>query len=226
MYFAIDNFWLYEYHETNYTWLTTQMFEIARLLEEKKSEIVNPENFSFVQDSVNPSFTDLSDYSDDKYVEVEQKDRQFFRNAADFFIVSVPYCLIVFFLFNRLFYVLYNYEISSYIRIFSFWGFLYQMIIESNVEWFVFLGARYSKTMFSFNFGDKMWIIGFSLFFYIVFAGSICSYFLFYYFYDKLSKYFMTNVFRIKGAFLTMTFIYGIRPFIKGAIHAYLSPYN
>jgi hypothetical protein len=71
LYFAIDNFWLYEYHETNYTWLTTQMFETARLLEEKKSEILNPENFSFVQDSINPTFTDLSDYSDDKYAEVE-----------------------------------------------------------------------------------------------------------------------------------------------------------
>jgi hypothetical protein len=80
--------------------------------------------------------------------------------------------------------------------------------------------------MFSFDFADKVYLVLFVLFFFFVVAGSIGSFFLLYYSYQKLVKYFLVNTYRIKGALFIMTYIYGIRPFIKGLIHAYLYNYN
>lgn len=80
--------------------------------------------------------------------------------------------------------------------------------------------------MFSFDFSDKVYLVLFVLFFFFVVAGSIGSFFLLYYSYQKLVKYFLVNTYRIKGALFIMTYIYGIRPFIKGLIHAYLYNYN
>ena len=187
---------------------------------------MNPDELPFVKSDIEPTFQNYMLYSNKKYASEVGKDNFFFRNTIEYFVLNVPYCLIVFFLLNRLFYCFFNYSVSQYVRIFSFWGFLYQMLIESNIEYFTFLAFRNFQTMFSFRFADKLYLVGFVLFFYFVAAGSIGSYFLYKYFYSKLSKYFMTNVYRVKGAILIMTFIYGIRPFIKGIIHSNLYNYN
>ena len=120
--------------------------------------------------------------------------------------MSVPYIIILFIVVNKLFYCLFNYEISQHIRIFSFWGFLLQMGLESNIEFFTFLGFRNFHTMMSFNFTHKVYLslMIFFMFFVIIFAFG--GYFLLYYFYGKLAKYFLDNLYRIEGAFFMMTF--------------------
>jgi hypothetical protein len=226
LFFAVDNFWLYEYHNRNYTWLTDQIFTTVRLIENKKSEIIDAEQLPFIEESIMPSLQNYTAQSNEKFAAVEGSDNGFLRNTVEYFVINVPYCLLVFLLLNRLFYGLFNYSISQYLRMFSFWGFLYQMLVESNVEYFSFLGFRSLQTMFSSCFQHKLQLVFSVLFFYVVVAGTVSSYFLYRYFYGKLSKYFMSNVFRIKGAITIMTFLYGIRPFLKGVIHAFLYHYN
>ena len=80
--------------------------------------------------------------------------------------------------------------------------------------------------MFSFNFTNKVYLslFIFVMFFVIIFAFG--GYYLLYYFHGKLSKYFLDNLYRVKGSFFMMSFIYGIRPFLKGVIHCELYHYN
>jgi hypothetical protein len=223
---AIDNFWLYEYHKEKYTWLTSRIFSVIREVESKKSQIIDVDRLPFIEESIMPTFQNYTAYSNEKFMEVEGRDNGFMPNTVDYFFINVPYCLVVFFLLNRLFYILFNYPISQHLRIFSFWGFLYQMIIEGNIEYLSFLGFRSFQTMFSATFLHKFYLVFSVVFFYFVMAGTISSYFLFYYFYGRLSKYFISNVYRINGAMAIMTYLYGVRPFIKGVIHAYLYNYN
>lgn len=48
------------------------------------------------------------------------------------------------------------------------------------------------------------------------------SYFLYYCEYGKLARYFLANLFRFPSSYGLMIITYGIRPFLKGAIHGLL----
>lgn len=218
--FAVDNFWLYEYHKENYTWLTNNIFGTIRFIESKKSQIIDPEDLPFIEDSIVPTFPNYYPYSNEKYIQVEGKDSFFFRSTLEYFIMGLPYVIVLFFVCNRIFYCLFEREISQHLRIFSFWGFLFQMGIESNIEFFTFLAFRNFHTMFSFDFSNKLYLAAMIFFVYFVVLFAVAGYFLMYYLYGKLAKYFLDNLYRIRGSFFMMTFIYGLRPFFKGVIHS------
>ena len=52
--------------------------------------------------------------------------------------------------------------------------------------------------------------------------ATFASYSHYYTQYGKLAKYFLANMFRFKSSYALMTVAYGVRPFLKGAIHALL----
>ena len=124
IFFAADNFWLYEYHSPEYSWLAENIFGAIRLIESKKQEIINPEKLPFIKEHILPTFPNYYPYANEKYKRVEGKDSFFFRSTLEYFIMVIPYTIILFMLLNRFFYFLFEYEISKYLRMFSFWGFL------------------------------------------------------------------------------------------------------
>lgn len=69
-------------------------------------------------------------------------------------------------------------------------------------------------------------MIAFVIGFYFIFLGAIAFYFLLAYFYRKLVKYFLANLYRVPGSLWLMTYLYAFRPFLKGLIHAYLYDSN
>ena len=222
LFFAADNFWLYAYHRHNYTWLAQNIFTFIRLIENKKEEIIDPKKLSFINQKILPTFPNYYPYANEKYKEMEGKDSFFFRSTLEYFIMGVPYTVVVFVLLNRLFYCLFEYEVSKHLRMFSFWGFLCFMGLESNIELFTFLGFRNFHTMFSFNFAHKVYLSLMLFFMFFVVLFAVGGFFLMYYLYGKLAKYFLDNLYRIKGAFFLMTYVYGLRPFVKGVIHSEL----
>lgn len=128
----------------------------------------------------------------------------------------------MFLLIRILFRMLFNYSISSYLRPLSFAGCVFVSLLEGNIEYFVFLGARNLQYLFAEKFSDKLFSVFVISFLFIFVFYSFGSYFLLYYFYEKLFKYFLTNLFRIDGASWIMLCIYCTRPFISGCIHALL----
>ena len=80
--------------------------------------------------------------------------------------------------------------------------------------------------MGSLRFTHKLYLAAFILGFFFVFLFAFAGFFLIHYCYGRLAKYFLDNVYRIKGAFSLMTLVYGVRPFLKGIIHALLSRHN
>ena len=136
---------------------------------------------------------------------------------------NVPCTLIIVFLFYRIFYLLFDYEISKYFRPYSFSLIAFEMLIQNNVEFFSFLGFRsLTKISFAFNFISKLMInLGIVMMF-ITVIGAVSSYFVYYYRYKKLAKYFLVNMFRFPSSYGLMIVVYGLQPFFKGAIHAIL----
>ena len=60
------------------------------------------------------------------------------------------------------------------------------------------------------------------LMFFLVVLASYASYFLYYQEYRKLARYFLVNMFRFPSSYALMVILYGLRPFLKGAVHALL----
>ena len=90
----------------------------------------------------------------------------------------------------------------------------------------MFLGMTNLTGYFSTNFIDKMFSVFVISFLLFIAIYAFSAYFLFHYFYRKLFKYFLDNLFRISGSSWMMMLIYCARPFLKGSIHGLLYENN
>ena len=124
------------------------------------------------------------------------------------------------FIFYKVFYLLFNYEISSYLRPYSFLLILFEILIQNNLEYLTFIAFR--DVSASFNFAIKMLLLMAIVMLFLVVLGATMSYFLYYIKYGKLAKYFLVNLFRFPSSYGLMLIMYGMRPFLKGAVHAIL----
>ena len=164
-------------------------------------------------------------YSNPTYLKKERKNNLFLDNTIDYFVFCVPLTLISVFILNKLFGCLFNFEISKYLRPYSFLLITFELLIQNYVEQLTFLGFRNIQVSFSFSLAGKMMqVLGIFMLFLIVLAVA-SSYFLYLYKYGKLAKYFLANLFRFPSSYALMIIMYGIRPFLKGVSHAILYEY-
>ena len=56
--------------------------------------------------------------------------------------------------------------------------------------------------------------------FFLVLLAAFASYLWYYREYEKLARYFLVNMFRFPSSYKLMILLYGVRPFLKGTIHA------
>ena len=115
-------------------------------------------------------------YSNQRYMEESRKNNFMLSSLIDYFILFVPFTLVSVFLINRLFYLLFDYKISQWMRPYSFWFILLELLIQNNLEYFTFLGMRTLETMMSFSFSSKSLNGFFILFLFVVFATTCTSY--------------------------------------------------
>ena len=220
LFLALDDLWLYNFHRTHYDGTALTIFKTLQLIEEKKWELVGLEN---TKEEVETSIEDVSLYnpfSNQRYMEEERKNNLFIANTMDYFAFHVPAVLLFVFLSNRFFYLLFNHQISFIFRSYSFKWILLELLIQNNIEFFTFLGFRNFLTPFSFNLPTKMLQVLAILTFFLILMAAFCSYSMYYSEYGKLAKYFLCNMFRFPSSYILMTILYGIRPFLKGIVHA------
>ena len=130
--------------------------------------------------------------------------------------------LLLVFLLNRLFYILFEYSISAWFRIYSFWGTIWMVAFEGNVEVFVFVLLRTFLIAFSVEFINKVIIAVSAVFGFLFVLYTIAIYHIYKHLYERLSKYYLNNLFRFGSSFVLMTLIYGFRPLFRGIVHALL----
>ena len=81
-------------------------------------------------------------YSNEKFMYESRNNNFMLASLLDFFIFYVPFTLVSVFIFNRIFYILFNYKISQWFRHYSFWLILVDLLIQNNLQYFTFLGFR------------------------------------------------------------------------------------
>ena len=220
--FVLDNLWLYNFHQQEFDGTTRSVLETISFFEEKKWEIVR---LSEIKEDLETSIQRLSDYhpnSNPTYLKKERKCNLFVASTMDYFVLFVPATLLFVFLCNRCFYLFFNFELSSFLRPYSFWWILFELLIQNNVEVFSFLCFRNTLTPFSLDLATKMLQVLMICMFFLVCMGAFSVYWLYYRHYGKLAKYFLQNMFRFKTSYILMILTFGVRPFLKGAVHALL----
>lgn len=144
------------------------------------------------------------------------------ENVEEYFFYSILANLLVYIVMRILFRILFKYKISLFIRKFSFVGFYFIIVADNNVEYISFISMRQAQILFSFAWIDKgnhyIWCISFFLFVFY----SVSIYFLLYYFYDNLSKYFVDNMSTVLTSFVYYSYIMGFRGLLVGSIHSIL----
>ena len=78
------------------------------------------------------------------------------------------------------------------------------------------------QVMFSYSIASKCWNAFAICFAFAIVFCVFCSYQLYYDCYAKLARYFLSNMYRFKSSYILMTLTFGVRPFLKGIVHALL----
>ena len=222
LFFALSDLRFYSYHKKEYNGFEMEVFNAIRFIEEKQWELIGLQT---TKNNIEGSIEFASRYypeSNPTYLFEERKGNLFIESTIDYFVFFVPFTLLTVILFNRLFYCLFNYEISKYLRVYSFWWVILELLIQKNVELFTFLGFRNFAIMYQYDDPSKMILILNILVFFITFLTAFCSYLFYYGEYGRLAKYFLNNMFRFPSSYALMIIVYGIKPFLKGTIHALL----
>ncbi len=143
-------------------------------------------------------------------------------SLLDFLIFNISLTLTFVFLYNRIFYLLFNYPVSIFLRSYSFWLILLDLLIQRNIEFFTFIICRSIQVMVNFNFTTKLFNTLTILLGFILIICVIGSYAFYYFQYRKLGRYFLYNMYRFPSSYLLMIICDGIKPFLKGLVHAML----
>ena len=120
MFLALDDLHLYNYHRIHYDGTALTIFKTIQLIEEKKWELVGLEK---AKEKVETSIEEVplyNPFSNQEYMEEERKNNLMIGSIMDYFSFHVPALLVIVFLFNRLFYCLFNYQVSFLFRAYSF----------------------------------------------------------------------------------------------------------
>ena len=200
-FFVVDDLWLYSYHDKKYDGVVRQVLDVIQLVEEKQWELMGlTELKQSLEDSMQEG-QPYNAYSNERHMEEARSNDVFVGNTVDFFVFGLPALLLFVFLCNRLFYLLFNYRVSFLLRPYSFWAVLLELALQSNIEYFTFLGLRCLGIPFSFSCPSKwLLILAVTMFFLVVFTAFI-SYALYYCWYGKLARYFLVNMYRFPSSY-------------------------
>lgn len=174
------------------------------------------------------NFEEIPEYnpfSNPTYMLESRNNNFLIDSVMEFLIFYIPFTLATVFLWNKVFYLLFNYEASKFLRPYSFWLIIADLLIQNNIQFFTFIGFRTILVFIQFNFATKT-MNAFNVFFiFIIIVCVTCSYTFYYYKYEKLARYFLVNMYRFQSSYLLMIICYGVRPFLKGLMHAILYEY-
>jgi hypothetical protein len=149
--------------------------------------------FDFNFQSLN--FSEYSGYSNQQFLKMESRTSYFWDGAFELIFYSFPTMLLVFFVFNKIFYLTFEYRISRHFRPFSFLLMIYFLGIGEDISYLSFLSFNNGMNLFSFKFQDKIGHIAWILVFFLLVLFCSGGYFVAKIIYNKLSKHFIDGFF-------------------------------
>lgn len=221
-YMVLEEIWLYNYHKQDYNGTIEDIFETIRMIEDKKWALEPFVHLLPIKEKIQSGLPNYDDYSNEKFLQKEHHDQLLIKTLVEYFVFYLPGMIIMMFLLNRLFYLLFNYSISAWFRIYSFWGTLWMIAFEGNVEIFVFVLLRTFMIAFSPTFISKFILAVSTVFGFFFVVYCVVVYHIYKTLYHRLSKYYLNNMFRFGSSFVLMTLVYGIRPLLRGIAHSLL----
>ena len=169
-----------------------------------------------------PPLQNYNSFTNEKFLLEERVDALLVKNALLEIVVMSAIKVFCFILFNRLFYCLFNHSVSRFFRPYSFKIFLLEVLFLEDIQKLAFLLIRNFGCLFRVESGVKSLAVVVAP----ILLGSIIllSFLLLIpfqrYLHGKLSKYFLTNMFRIKGSLPLTYMLYAIKPLLIGSIQA------
>jgi len=79
------------------------------------------------------------DYTSWKFIEVEGNSSGFMINTVNLFLSNVFLIFLMFLVLRIVFFVLFKYTISKIVREYSFWPYLYFMLIDGNLQFLAYM---------------------------------------------------------------------------------------
>ena len=220
VFLSLEDLWLYNYHRQSYDGFAGQVFSTISFLQENQWEMIGLGGWLHSIESSIEVTEQYNPYSNAKYAQESRKNDFLLSSILDFLAFSIPLNLMMVFLLNRMFYFLFNYEVSKFLRVYSFWLVLVEILIQGNLEFFSFLGWRSFYVLFSFSLTCKAINAFVILFMFVVLLCSTTSYLFYHWVYGKMARYFINNMYRFQSSYILMVVCYGLRPFLKGCVHA------
>ncbi len=157
-------------------------------------------------------------FTNSKFLSEQRKNALIFQSTKGFYSVSIPFNLLIFVILNRLFRLLNGYKISSAIRQFSFGLQFWMIVVISNSNTICFLALHYFSVLFSLTYAYKL-LHALSLVAIGIFLLILLSlFFMSAYFYGKLSKYFLPNLYRMNCAYFYSFVKFSLQPVIQSAL--------
>lgn len=112
-------------------------------------------------------------------VRLDGYDSLFFQNVQKYVLIYIPLCLLSFFIFRKLFFLIINSPYSILLRNYSFGAYLLELLVFNNISSFWFLALRNFKMLYStegwFKFVQASFVIGF----WVILMASISLYFVY-----------------------------------------------
>ena len=142
VFMMVDDLWLYQYHRQEYDGIIRDIFATIAFIEEKQWEVVG---LSGHLEEMKEGIKELPKYnphSNEKYMRVSRNNNLLISSLLDFALLFTPLLLLLEFLLYKAFYCIFSYEISKYLRPYSFKLVLLELLIQGNIEIFTFLGFR------------------------------------------------------------------------------------
>ena len=196
------------------------MFKTIAFVEERQWEVIGLRDYlQQMKDDIGeiPKF---NPHSNVRFMEEARNNNVLLDSLLDFLVLAVPLTLMMWFLYYHIFYCLFHYEVSKFLRPYSFGLILLDLLLQGNLEYFTFLVFRSLDVFFSYSIVSTFFKVFTVLFMFLLLGCTIGSYWGYYYQYIKLARYFLSNMYRFKSSYLLMTVTFGLRPFLKGFIHA------
>jgi hypothetical protein len=153
---------------------------------------------------------------------MESKTSYFWDGAFEIVFFSFPTTLLVFFIFNLIFCLTFEYRISRYFRPFSFLLMIYFLGIGEDISYLSFLSFNNGMNLFSFKFQDKLGHIVWLFVFFLLALFCSGGYFVARFVYDKLSKHFIDGFFPKLQSFHILSCL-SMKALVIGSVNALLA---
>jgi hypothetical protein len=225
----LDELWLYQYHERNYGTTMNDFFATVQTMESDKWKLLSVEVTEGVYQRLGTSREDIYAFIDTKYnythpafLAAEGRGETFLPACFEFFTFNLLFVVAGFLLLMLGGRLLKGWRVRKLLRAFSSFVFLAPLLLEGNLQYFLFLLFTQQERGFSLSLRDKgLTALNYLLYFLVLWL-ALASAFLAYSLSKKRAKHILDSWRSRVAGLLAFSFTNTTRMLLFGALHSLL----